>query len=92
MERLFGGNPLGVLLRLAVISIIVGIVLVTLDIRPQDLMGNLQRIVRNIWHMGFDSFRWLGQYLLIGAIVVVPIWLVMRLISLGRGAKPDKKA
>lgn len=33
-NRLFGGNPLGVLVRLVVLSIIVGVVMSALNIRP----------------------------------------------------------
>jgi hypothetical protein len=35
--------------------------------------------------MGFDAVRWLWRYLLLGAAVVVPIWLVVRLLRVGRG-------
>jgi hypothetical protein len=35
--------------------------------------------------MGFDAVRWLWRYLLLGAALVVPIWLVMRLMGIARG-------
>jgi hypothetical protein len=35
--------------------------------------------------MGFDAVRWLWRYLLLGAAVVVPIWLLMRLARVARG-------
>jgi hypothetical protein len=28
--------------------------------------------------MGFDAIRWVWRYFLLGAIVVIPIWLIMR--------------
>ena len=36
--------------------------------------------------MGFDAVRWLWRYFLLGAVIVVPIWLVLRLMRapLGR--------
>ena len=37
-----------------------------------------------IWDMGFDAVRWLGHYLLLGAAVVVPLWLIVRLTKTGR--------
>ena len=38
MERIFGGSPAAVLLRLIIISVIVGMVLKALGVRPQDLL------------------------------------------------------
>jgi hypothetical protein len=29
--------------------------------------------------MGFGAFKWIWQYFLLGAVVVVPVWLVVRL-------------
>jgi hypothetical protein len=35
--------------------------------------------------MGFDAVRWLWRYLLLGAAVVVPIWLILRLTRAAKG-------
>jgi hypothetical protein len=35
--------------------------------------------------MGFDAVRFLWRYLLLGAVIVVPIWLVLRLARAPRG-------
>jgi hypothetical protein len=35
--------------------------------------------------MGFDAVRWLWRYLLLGAAVVVPIWLVVRIMRVTKG-------
>jgi hypothetical protein len=43
--------------------------------------------VRNILNLGFDTFHWALQYFLLGVVVVVPIWFVMRLLSGPRGPK-----
>ena len=80
-ERIFGGNPLGVLVRLVVISIIVGIVMQALGISPRNLLYRLELLVRNIYDMGFGAFRGLIDYFLIGAVVVIPIWLITRLLG-----------
>jgi hypothetical protein len=36
-------------------------------------------MVRAIWDMGFDAVRWVWRYFLLGAIIVIPIWFVLRL-------------
>ena len=30
--------------------------------------------------MGFDAVRWVWRYFLLGAVIVVPIWLIVRLV------------
>lgn len=83
-KTIFGGNPLGVILRLVLLSIAVGIVLSVLGITPENFLDRLNAIITNIYNLGFDAFEWVLGYLLLGAMVVVPIWLVMRLASAGR--------
>lgn len=83
MDRntIFGGNPLGVILRLAILSIVVGIVLSALGVNPRNLVYHLELLARRIYDLGFDAIEWLLEYLLLGAMVVVPIWLVARLLG-----------
>jgi len=35
--------------------------------------------------MGFDAIWWLCRYFLLGAVLVIPIWLVMRLAKATSG-------
>jgi hypothetical protein len=35
--------------------------------------------------MGFDAVRWLWRYFLLGAVIVLPIWLLARLAKAPRG-------
>jgi type IV secretory pathway VirB3-like protein len=46
----------------------------------------MEDLVRAVWDMGFDAIVWLWRYFLLGALIVVPIWLVLRLMRapLGR--------
>jgi hypothetical protein len=85
MTRIFGGSPLAVLGRLVLVSILVGVVLSTLGLDPFDIVQSLERLIQSIWNMGFDAFRWLWRYLLLGAVIVVPVWIVLRLINAPRG-------
>lgn len=78
MERIFGGSPAAVLLRLIVISIIVGIVLKAFGVRPQDLLWHFREFVYDLRFLGSDAFHWF----LLGAIIVFPVWGVVRLLKL----------
>lgn len=85
LTRFFGGPPGWVIVRLAVISLIVGLIFSALGISPFDIVRNFERLVRGIWNLGFEALGDLGRYFVLGAVVVVPIWLVMRLTKAGRG-------
>lgn len=83
MDRntLFGGNPFGVLIRLVLISLVVGIILSALGITPRNLFYHVDILARRLYDLGFGVFENVFGYLVLGAIVVVPIWLVARLFG-----------
>jgi len=83
--KIFGGSPLGVLGRLILVSILVGVILSALGLDPFDIVRSIERLIRNVWNMGFDAVRWLWRYFLLGAVIVIPIWIVMRLVNAPRG-------
>jgi hypothetical protein len=90
MERFFGGNPTLVLLRLAILSLIVGVVLAALGFSPFDLMDSLRRLVQRIYDMGFAAVEKALRYFLLGAVIVFPIWLVTRVFKMvGRSTGSD---
>jgi hypothetical protein len=84
--RLFGGPPLTVLLRLLFVSLVVGALLMWLDIEPMDVVRGVLRVADRLWAMGFDAFGQAGRYILAGAVIVVPVWFVVRLLTL-RGVR-----
>jgi hypothetical protein len=80
VNRFFGGPPLSVIFRLILLSILIGVILEVLGLDPWNIIDSLRSVVLRIWDMGFDAVRWLWRYLLLGAAVVVPIWLIVRLM------------
>jgi len=85
MSKVFGGSPLAVLARLILVSVLVGVVLAALGLDPFDIVRSIERLIRSIWNMGWDAVRWLWRYFLLGAVIVIPIWIVMRLVNAPRG-------
>jgi hypothetical protein len=80
LSRIFGGSPAGVLVRLVLLSIVVGFILYEAHITPEDLFRSLEELIRRVWDLGLAPLHWLWRYFILGAVVVVPIWLVMRLM------------
>jgi hypothetical protein len=85
ITRAFGGSPLSVLVRLIMVSILVGVILAALGLDPWNILRSLQHLLQSIWNMGFDAFWWLWRYFLLGAVIVIPIWIIMRLVNAPRG-------
>ncbi len=85
VNRFLGGPPLAVLGKLILLSILIGVVLSALGFDPWNIVDSASRLIRSIWDMGFDAVRWLWQYFLLGAVIVVPIWLIVRLMRAAKG-------
>ena len=84
VSRFFGGPPLSVIFRLILLSILIGVILQVLGLDPWNIFDSLRRLVLHVWDMGFDALRWLWRYLLLGAVIVVPIWLIVRLMRVAQ--------
>jgi hypothetical protein len=72
VSRFFGGPPLAVLVRLTLLCVLVGVILHALGFDPGNIIESLRKMIEGVWSMGFDAVR------LLGAIVVIPIWLIVR--------------
>src|SRR5438067_6836365 len=83
--RFLGGPPLAVIGRLILLSILVGVILAAIGLDPWNVIESVERLIEHIWNMGFDAVRWLWRYFLLGAVIVVPIWLLARLAKAPRG-------
>jgi NADH:ubiquinone oxidoreductase subunit 5 (subunit L)/multisubunit Na+/H+ antiporter MnhA subunit len=85
VSRFFGGPPLAVIFRLVLLSILVGVILAVLGLDPLNIFRSIENLVRAVWNMGFDAVLSLWRYFLLGAAIVVPIWLILRLIRTPKG-------
>ncbi len=78
---LFGGSPIRVIIKLAIVSILVGLVLSVFGITPRNIFYFIDDALRSLYDLGFGAVTAAFEYLLLGAVIVVPIWLLMRLLS-----------
>jgi cobalamin biosynthesis protein CobD/CbiB len=85
LDRFLGGSPGAVVLKLVFLSFVVGVLLSALDLHPLDLLDGVISFIERLWNMGFEALGRLGGYFVLGAVVVLPVWLVLRLMSYGRG-------
>ena len=87
-KTFLGGSPMAVLVRLLVLSLIVGVILSALGITPQNFFLQINVLLQRIYDLGFGAFQSIVEYLVLGAMVVVPIWLIARLLKTAR--RPDR--
>lgn len=85
VNRFFGGSPLSVIFRLVLLSILIGFVLHAFGFNPFNILESIRSLIEALWNMGFDAIHWLWRYFLLGAVVVIPIWLVVRMVNAPRG-------
>lgn len=85
LTRLAGGSPLAVIARLVLLSILVGVVLSVVGFDPWNILRSIRLLFTRIWDLGFEAIEWLWRYFLLGAVIVVPIWLITRLVNAPKG-------
>ena len=85
LYRFLGGTPLAVAFRLVLLSILVGVVLAAVGFDPWNILHSIRMLFQRLWDLGFDAINWLWRYFLLGAVIVIPIWLLMRIFGTPRG-------
>jgi hypothetical protein len=84
IERFLGGSLISVLVRLLFISLLVGAAMAFLGLSPRALYEAAARFVRSLGDLGFGAVREVGQWVIAGALLVVPLWLLSRLFAARR--------
>jgi Family of unknown function (DUF6460) len=85
LYRFLGGSPLTVAFRLILLSILVGVVLAAIGFDPWNIVNSIRLLFQRIWDLGFDAINGLWRYFLLGAVIVIPVWLVSRMFGTPRG-------
>jgi H+/gluconate symporter-like permease len=72
-------SAMHVIWKLLVVSLLVGLALDYFDISPADLIHDIPETVGRILDKLLQFINWGGKYILLGAIVVVPVWIIMNI-------------
>lgn len=81
LRRFLGGSPAAVAIKLILVSFVVGALLMWLHITPADVFAEISALVGRLYNLGFESLRDFGTYIVAGAVIVIPVWLLIRLLS-----------
>lgn len=90
MYNFFGGPPATVIVKLLATCFVVGVIFSFLGVSPFEIIDGLTLLLKRIYNLGYDAFDWIVRYFLLGAVIVVPVWLISRIwnaINRPRGKK-----
>jgi hypothetical protein len=81
----FLGDSIGrTLIKLIVVSLIVGFVMTVFGLTPWSIIDGVRDFILEIWHRGFSALGRVGDYLILGATIVIPLFVILRLFSYRR--------
>ena len=79
----------GWIIRTRVLCFVVGFVLSFLRIDPASILTNSWQTVQDIVALMIDAGRWALPYILIGAVVVVPLSVIGLVLRRNRSRPPS---
>lgn len=80
-ERVLGDRPASLIIKLIFVSLIVGAAMALLGLSPQSIVRGAMRFIRSIWDMGFDALHEIASWVFAGALIVIPVWVVVRVLG-----------
>lgn len=84
-RRLFDGDPVRTVIRLLILSLVVGLLLSIVGLNPAEFwrgIGHaLEAFVRTLGTSAWEIATNVLRYVAFGAAIVVPVWLIIRLLN-----------
>ncbi|WP_110754153.1 DUF6460 domain-containing protein [Phyllobacterium leguminum] len=79
-----GDTPARVIVKLVLVSLVVGVIMHAFDWSPYDILWGIRGFFLQLWNMGFSAFGDFINYLLLGAAIVIPAFILLRIASYRR--------
>ncbi|MEP0232888.1 DUF6460 domain-containing protein [Roseibium sp.] len=70
---------LSTIFKIAVTSLIVGVVLSAIDITAADLLSKIGLTPESLWQHIQTGVTWAIPNIILGSLIVVPVWIVIYL-------------
>ncbi len=77
-------NIAATITKLLVLSLIVGLALNLFNLDPLSLLANFGSTVEAIFNTAVSAITWAIPHMLLGAAVVVPIWVLLVVLRTAR--------
>lgn len=82
--RFLGDTPGRIFVKLLLVSLVVGVVMHAFNWTPYDILWNIRDFFVGLWNMGFSALARFTDYLLLGAAVVIPAFILLRILNYRR--------
>jgi hypothetical protein len=84
LARFLGDSPFKVFVKLLIVSFLVGLVMNAFGWSPWDVYDSVRDFAVDVWNSGFAALGRAGDYILLGAAVVIPVFIILRILSFRR--------
>ncbi|MDW5315298.1 DUF6460 domain-containing protein [Rhizobium sp. PL01] len=84
VNKFLGDTPGRIIVKLLVVSVIVGFLMTMFGWTPYGILYTVRNFFLDLWHSGFAALGSVGDYLLLGAAVVIPVFIILRVLSFRR--------
>ncbi|SOC46178.1 hypothetical protein SAMN05892877_12137 [Rhizobium subbaraonis] len=84
VNRFLGDTPFRIVVKLLILSVALGFLMSVLGFYPDDILRAVRDFVINLWETGFAALGRVGDYLMLGAVIVVPVFILIRVLSYKR--------
>jgi hypothetical protein len=84
LNRILGDTPGRLVIKLIVVSVVTGFVMKAFGWYPMDVYYTIRDFILHLWHTGFAALGEVGDYFVLGAAVVIPVFIIIRVLSYRR--------
>jgi hypothetical protein len=81
LNRFLGDTPVRTIVKLVILCVVIGFVMSTFGFYPMDIVNWIRHVFFDLWRSGFAALGRVGEYLLLGAAVVIPAFIILRLLN-----------
>ncbi|UXN03368.1 DUF6460 domain-containing protein [Bartonella sp. HY406] len=81
LQSFLGDSPGRVFIKLLIFSLIIGALLNFFGWTPFNVFERLWDMIAHLWRTGFSSASQLLNVIFVGAAVVVPIFIIIRILN-----------
>ena len=75
------------IIKLVIVCFLVGFALAVLNLDPRSLLNEILQLGKQVVDWSVSVLGWAGSYIFLGAVIVIPIWLVLYLLKAARGKR-----
>ena len=83
-KQLLGDTVGRTIIKLLVVSILVGMVMSVFNIAPFDVLYGIRDFFIRLWESGWAALGRFGDWLILGASIVIPVFIIIRLLNYRR--------